>query len=355
MKKFRILMGALALAMVAATVIACTKEKETVFRVNDQVEINNPQNDAEVKRILNFKKQVETRKANPGTKSAETVTLDEAMNNIVDLFNVTYTEPMAYYTESERHYFTVSVALTADGSVLVGDVVSAYGQALAHAREAYHASTLPDKAYQRLMVTCTPQRDGTVDLMFDGKYGTKTDQPEPEPPTPNPHHPGPFRQGDDWHFIEGMGRCDGTCLDEGANRVLQDTLMEEVRALWPIPYDGGRGVFTHLVEIEFAPEPPVTHNVFYRTDIDNTCIELQEMNDLLHHERKLAFEVLPSESDDPVIVLQPTSAYNYRDYVTDITIDGDMNLGLYPYIRHKTTVEYGRYLCIDDVIDFNDL
>lgn len=355
MKKFRILIGALALAVVAAAFIGCKKEKEAVLMIDDQTEINNPQNDAEVKRILNFKKQVETRKSNPGMKSAETVTLEEAMNNIVDLFNVTYTEPMAYYTESERHYFTVSVALTADGSVLVDDVVSAYGQALANAREAYHGSTLPNKAYQRLMVTCTPQRDGTVDLMFDGKYGTKTDQPEPEPPIPNPHHSGPFHHGDDWHYLDGMGSCDGV-HPGGADKVLRDTLMKEVRALWPIPYDGGRGIFTHLVAIDFVPEPPITHNVFYRTDIDNTCIEWQEMNDLLHFERKLAFEVLPSESNNPVIVLHPTFAHNYRDYVTNITIEGEESqVEENPFIRHKTTVEYGRYLCIDDVIDFNDL
>ena len=345
-------MGVFALTVVAATIFGCTKEKETVLRVNDQTEINNPQNDAEVKRILNFKKQVETRKANPGTKSAETVTLDEAMNNIVDLFNVTYTEPMAYYTESERHEFTLNVALTADGSVLVDDVVAAYEQALANAREAYHSSTLPDKAYQRLMVTCTPRRDGTAELKFDGKYGTRTDQPEP----PKPHIDGPFSVGDDWNYVVGLGRCDSTCLEEGANRVLQDTLMKEVRAKWPIPYDGGRGVFTHLVAIDFEPNASNTHNVFYRSDIDNTCIEWQEMNDLLHFERKLAFEVLPSESNNPVIVLQPTSAYNYRDYVTNITIKGEESQDVNnPFICHKTTVEYGRYLYVNSVIEHNDL
>ena len=160
--------------MVLATMVAvvsCKKEKEP------QVEAEVPQADAqmqaEIDRIVGFKKQVETRKANPGMKSAETMTLDEAMNNIVDLFNVTYTEPMAYYTESERHEFTLSVALTADGKVLLDDVVAAYEQALANAREAYHGSNLPDKAYQFLTVTCTPQRDGTAELKFDGQYGSK--------------------------------------------------------------------------------------------------------------------------------------------------------------------------------------
>ena len=349
---FTICTMAVALAATVA-VVSCKKEKEP--QVKAEIPQADAQMQAEIDRIVGFMKQVEIRKANPGTKSAETVTLDEAMNNIVDLFNVTYTEPMAYYTESERHEFTLSVALTADGKVLVDNVVAAYEQALANAREVYHSSSLPDKAYQRLMVTCTPQRDGTVDLMFDGKYGTKTDQPEPEPPIPNPHHSGPFHHGDDWHYLDGMGSCDGV-HPGGADKVLEDTLMKEVRALWPIPYDGGRGVFTHLVEKYFEPNASNTHNVFYRTDIDNTCIEWQEMNDLLHYERKLAFVVLPSESDDPVIVLQPTSTYNYRDYVTDITIDGDMSQDVNnPFICHKTTVEYGRYLCIDDVIDFNDL
>ena len=336
--------------IVGALVASCKKEKETVSNEKVQTEVNDPQNDAIVNRILDFKKKVEERKANPGMKSGETMTLEEAMDNVVDLFNVTYTEPMAYYTTTESHQFSINVPLTVGGKVLVDDVVAAYEQAVAEAREVYHASTFANKGYRRLMVSCEIQRDGEVSLDFDGQFGSKNDHPQP--PIPDPHYVGPFSEGDDWHYLCGMGSCDGTPLG-GADRMIQDTLMQEVRAKWPVPYDGGRGVFTHLVTISFAPTAQITHNVFYRNDIENTCIEWQEMNDLLHYERELVFEVIPSGSEDPVIVLHPTNAYNFRDYVTAVTIQGESDHST--FIRHKTIAEYGRYLYIGNIFEYNEL
>lgn len=333
----------MAAAAIAVAVVSCKKEKVS------QVEVAVPQAyahmQAEIDRIVGFKKQVETRKANQGMKSAETVTLDEAMNNIVDLFNVTYTEPMAYYTESERHYFTVSVALTADGKMLLDDVVSAYEQALAHAREVYHSSALPDKAYQRLMVTCTPQRDGTVDLMFDGKFGTKNDPPEP--PTPNPHHSGPFQQGDDWHYVVGMGRCDSTCLEEGADKVLQVTIMEEVLANRPVDPDGCRGFYTNFRKKVFCASE--NKGVFYRTDVNNTCIEWMEMNDFLVGEKNIIYHVLP-QMEQPVINLNGNLMQTYRDYVYEVEIDGKDEENPVLHIRHDTEVLYARYNFIENGI-----
>ncbi len=335
-------------AFVGVMMTSCKKENETVSNEKGQIEVNDPQNDAEVNRILDFKKKVDERKANPGMKSGETMTLEEAMDNVVDLFNVTYTEPMAYYTTTESHQFSISVPLTVGGKVLVDDVMAAYEQAVEEARKVYHASTLANKGYRRLMVSCEIQRDGEVSLNFDGQYGVKGTTP----PSPQPHINGPFSEGDDWNYMDGMGSCDGL-RPGGADAELTEALKEDIRTLWPIPYDGGRGVFIHLVKIDFKPMPSNTQNVFYRSDIEDTCIEWQEMNDLLHYEKILAFDTIPSHSNDPVIVLHPTSAYNYKDYVTAIIIHGDSDGDT--FIRHNTTVEYGRYLYINSVIDFNEL
>lgn len=326
--------------MVVATtvaVVSCQKEKEP------QAEAEVPQADAqmqaEIDRIVGFMKQVKTRKANPGMKSAETVTLDEAMNNIVDLFNVTYTEPMAYYTESKRHEFTLNVALTADGKVLLDDVVAAYEQALANAREAYHGSTLPDKAYQFLMVTCAPQRDGTAELKFDGRFGTRTDQPEP----PTPHIDGPFSVGDDWHYKDGMGSCDGL-RPGGADKELERIIMEEVLANRPADPEGYRGFYTHFRNKDFFA--PQHSGVFYCTDVDNTCIEWQEMNDYLAGEKRNIYQVIPQEHG---INLSGNMMQTYRDYVYWVIIRGEGDPG-YGHIRHNTEVVYARYNFIENGI-----
>lgn len=339
MKKFSLsaiyLMAALAMALAMGS---CIKEKD------HQIEAQIPKEDntymqAEINRILDFKKKVEERKSNPGMKSTETVTLDEAMNNIVDLFNVTYTEPMAYYTESERHEFTLSVALTADGKVLLDDVVAAYEQALANAREAYHASTLPDKAYQRLMVTCTPQRDGTVDLMFDGKYGTKTDQPEP----PAPHIDGPFSNGDNW-MCGGpyTGKCDDPTAPGDAAEKLNEQLFIKISEDYPVAPAGKRTVFIDEFSLEFSgPEYP---GVFYTEDLDETCIGWIYMNDYYAGEVNHIYRTVPENNGFSL-----TALYSFgRYYVISATVSYQGQNGTVLCHRHKTDVLYGRSCYVDE-------
>lgn len=327
-------------AFVGVMMTSCKKENETVSNEKGQIEVNDPQNDAEVSRILDFKKKVDERKANPGMKSGETMTLEEAMDNVVDLFNVTYTEPTAYYTATESHQFSINVPLTVDGEVLVDDVVAAYEQAVAEAREAYHTSSLSNKSYRRLMVTFDMQRDGEVSLDFDGQYGSKTDHPQP----PTPHIDGPFSVGDDWHYMDGMGSCDGL-RPGGADKVLQDTIMEEVRSLWPADPNGFRGFYTGFTTSIFLPLTGYT-GIFYSIDPDDTCIEWQYMNDYLAGERRNIFQVVPQENG---INLNGNPMQQYRYFVTNVVIEGHGDKDLGP-IYHRTEVEYARYNYIENGI-----
>lgn len=330
------------MAMIATFVgvmmTSCKKEKESVMSEKVQTEVNDPQNDAIVNRILDFKKKVEEREANPGMKSGETMTLEEAMNNVVDLFNATYTEPTAYYRATEGHQFSINVPLTVDGEVLVDDVVAAYEQAVAKAREVYHTSSLANKGYRRLMVTFDMQRDGEVSLDFDGQYGSRTDHPQP----PTPHIDGPFTVGDDWHYKDGMGSCDGL-LSGGADKVLQDTIMEEVRSLWPADPNGCRGFFTSYETHEFSPLLEYT-GIFYSIDPDDTCIEWQYMNDYLAGERRNIFQVVPQEYG---INLSGNPMQQYRYFVTNVVIEGQGDEDSGP-IYHWTKVEYARYYYIEN-------
>lgn len=330
---------AIVVTVVGAVLNACKKEKELMQNGSEQVAMNDPQMSDEVKRIVSFKQQVDARKANPGMKSGETLTLEEAMNSVVDLFNATYTEPMAYYTESERHNFTINVALTVDGEVLMDDAVAAYEQALAQARQAYHASPLPAKAYRRLMVTCEQQRDGSVELQFDGKYGTKTDQPQP----PTPHIDGPFKEGDDWHYLNGMKSCDGL-RDGGADIELQNAIMAEVHDSWPVqPYDSCILLFSNFLPYSFYG--PQYTGVFYSTDVEQTCIEWQYMNDYFAGEKQNIYQVVPQELG---IIPNGNFAQNFRYYVFDVEINGTSgpNPMRPEYIRHDTHVVYARYYYI---------
>lgn len=317
---------------------SCKKEQETVSNEKGQTEAGNPQNDAELDRILDFKKKVDERELNPDTRSAETVTLDKAMNNIVDLFNVIYTEPMAYYTATESHQFSISVPLTVDGKVLVDDVVAVYEQAVAEAREVYHTSSLANKGYRRLMVTFDMQRDGEVKLDFDGSYGER----EAIQPGSQPHVSGPFSWGDNWYYKDGMGSCDET-RPGGADKVLQDTIMVKVRADWPSAPVGYRGFYTDFVTYDFSGGPDYP-GIFYSTDIDNTCIEWAYMNDYYAGEKRYIYQVIPQAHG---INLNGNSMQQYRYYVTNVVIEGQGDEDTGP-IYHWTDVEYARYYYIEN-------
>lgn len=323
---------------VGVAMTSCKKEKETVMSEKIQTEVNDPQNDAEVNRILDFKNKVDERKLHPGTRSGETMTLEEAMNNIVDLFNVTYTEPMECYTSTENQKFSIRVPLTVDGKILVDEVVAVYEQAVEEAREVYHASTFANKGYRRLMVTFDMQRDGGVSLDFDGQYGSKNDHPQP----PTPHIDGPFTVGDDWHYKDGMGSCDGL-RPGGADKVLQDTIMEEVRSIWPADPNGCRGFFTSYETHEFSPLLGYA-GIFYSNDPNETCIEWQYMNDYLAGERRNIFQVVPQEYG---INLNGNPMQQYRYFVTNVVIEGQGDEDSGP-IYHQTEVEYARYNYIEN-------
>lgn len=325
---------------VGVMMTSCKKEKETVMSEKVQTEVNDPQNDAVVSRILDFKNKIDERKLHPDTRSGETMTLEEAMNKVVDLFNVTYTEPMAYYAVTEDHAFDLIVPLTIDGEVLEDDVVSTYERVVDLARSAYHASLLSNKGYRRLMVSYELENSNEARFHFNGQYGTKGIPPH----TPQPHIDGPFSVGDDWHYKDGMGSCDGL-LPGGADKVLQDTIMAEVCTLWPVAPNNCRGFYTNYEIFHFSG---TDHSgVFYSTDVEDTCIEWPYMNDYLAGEKRNIFLVVPQEQN---INLNGNSMQPYRYYVTNVVIQGDEGVtnGNTPFIYHKTDVEYGRYEYIEN-------
>ena len=336
MKKLTTLLIAVALVLG----LGQCKKNEIAKNDNGVSSVTAMQQGPDIERILNFNKAVQAHRQNPDLRTREMIDIEEAADNIADLFNATYTEPTAYYTVAESHQFSINVPLTVDGEVLVDDVVAAYEQAVAEAREVYHTTSLANKGYRRLMVTFDMQRDGEVSLDFDGQYGSKTDHPQ----LPTPHIDGPFTVGDDWHYKDGMGSCDGL-HPGGADKVLQDTIMEEVRSLWPADPNGCRGFYTGFTTRKFSPLTGHT-GIFYSIDPNDTCIEWQYMNDYLAGEIRNIFQVVPQENG---INLSGNTIQQYRYFVTNVVIEGLEDEESFP-IYHQTEVEYARYNYIENGI-----
>ena len=343
MKRFSLTFISLAIASVAVIMFACKKENEPQNNNNgNPAEVAQQQNSEVVKRIVDFNKKVQLYRENPAMKSSEAISIEEAKADIVDLFNVTYTEPMEYYSETAEHDFSITLPLTADGKVLLDNVVSAYEDAIEAARAAYHSSPLTDKGYQRLLASFEERRDGTVTFNFNGKFGTKN----ATPPTPQPHIYGPFAQGDDWYYKNGMGNLAGT-LPGGADIVLRDTIMKEVRASWPADPRGCRGFYEYY-DPKYFSGPNI--GTFYRADdeANQTVIYWYEMNDYLAGEKNVVFNMTP---DALGISLGANQAQNYINCVTDVQINGnDGFMGGIRYIEHETIIYCGRYHYIDNAV-----
>ena len=110
-------------AIVAVVLVGCKKENEPQNNNNgNPTEVAQQQNGDAVKRLLEFRKQVKRHKDNPFEKSGETLTLSEAIWDIENNFNATYTKPEDYYTATAEHF--LKETLSFQRFQLVQDIIT---------------------------------------------------------------------------------------------------------------------------------------------------------------------------------------------------------------------------------------
>lgn len=301
----------------------------------------------DIERILNFNKAVQAHRQDPDLRTREVVDIEEAADNIADLFNATYTEPTAYYIATESHQFSINVPLTTEGKVLVDDAVAAYEQAVAEAREAYHGSALANKGYRRLMVAYENQRDGEVCLSFDGSYGERGTTP----PNPRPHVDGPFSVGDDW-LCGGLyqGNCNDLSIPGSASEKLTEQLYLKINDELPEIPEGCRMIFVRDREYTFSG--PDFQGIYYTEDLDDTCIGWMYLNDYYAGEINNIYQILPEREEFSL-----TAFYTFGRYYVSSAIVYYQGQQHQPYYhKHVTNVIYGVLDYVnDDVIGFENL
>lgn len=304
--------------------------------------------DPVVESIIKFDEHVKGYQNNTMTRNAETFTLEEAKDNIVNLFNATYGEPMESYTSLVTDEFSISIAIDDDGNVSSSEAVRAYLQMVEKARKGYKSSNLPNKGYKYILVDEVEQTRGdSVTIGLKGRFGTKGDPS-------GFYHSGPFVEGDCWHYIDGMGGChDNTSITGGADRVLNNTIRSRYMSEWPCAPDEYRGIYVELMEVNFnGSEPLYRDYIFYRDDVTNTCICWQKMNDLLWGEYKVIYEMIPEANNFILKVelndLDNNQTYVHNYYVVDVIIEGNIPDESENYITHENTVNYGEYKAISD-------
>lgn len=291
-------------------------------------------NDA-VKRIVKFKKMLSYYKSNPGIKDGETMSLSEAISDIENTFNATYSYLEDMYSESMDHEFILNLNVDSDGNVLLTDLATLYDQIVSSARNAYTNDGFENKIFISLLADVINVNNNTAVIKIKATTGERTNY---NPPIP--HIDGPFRPGDD--YIYDYGRCDDFTFRYGAAHYLEQALRELIVNDIVEPEDGYRNLYINRHEIYFEGGPYSYPGLFYRTDINDVCITSFYMNDYWHAEKRAIFVTIPGGPTFP------------GGEVLGITIEP---VTTQDYITHRTSVLYADRLeaDINDIGEVEDL
>ena len=346
MKRFsKTLVAAMIVAATSAAImVGCKKEQDAKLADNGQIEQSDKSAEAAIARITDFKKQVDVRKAQPGMKSAETMSISDAVDDIVELFNAVYAQPENFYVQSVRNSFTINLPLTSEGKVLVDDVVSAYNQSIVSARQAYINDGISDnKGYVGLIAQLGNITDTTAELVFFSTSGQSGDCT-----TPPQNSNGPFGVDDDWKYKEPLGKCEGLSVPSGADKQIELMINS-------ICYDWGRDPVTGQRYYYYGYEHRdfYGHNhpdtLYFNPNIDDLCIEDDQMNSLYYSEMGFVKYYGPVQQGLPM-----TGSNRY--YLRHFTIQGNEDEVADGFLEHIISADYAhRTLDWPIVIEPGDL
>ena len=276
------LFKAFALFCVTLALSGCNKDGD--LAQNGEASLNrNP-----LEQLRTFKKQIAAVKANPETKGGETITLDDALWDVENYFNLTYSDAESYYSQINEHEFTLSIPTDGQQQVLVYDAVNLYDQAVNQAREALLSDEFEDKGFISLAVKeVNTDTRGTL-VTFSGKTGQRTNC------TPYPVHvDGPFNVDDNWMFAAPLGKCDDPDIPSGADEQLQEQLYAELIEPYIGTDAGHRNIYVERKRIVF--DGTTYAGIYYNTDPDHLCIGYEYMNDHYTAEKRAIHQTIPTQ------------------------------------------------------------
>lgn len=317
-------------ATVAVSLIGCKKEQDAKLSDNEQIEQNDKSDEAAIARITDFKKEVDIRNNYPGMKSADMMSINEAVADIVELFNAVYAQPEYFYVQTVRNSFTVNLPLTSEGQVLVDNVVTAYNQAIVLARHAYvNDGISDDKGYVGLTVQLGNITDNTAELVFFSTSGQSGDYVTP-PQSPN----GPFDGS--WMYKAPMGMCEDSIFSNSGADEQIEMMIKSICYDWGRdPVTGQRYYYYDYQHLEFlGHEHPDT--LYFNPNIyDEPCIEDEQMNSLYYSEMGFVKYYGPAQEGLPM-----TGSNRY--YLRNFTIWGNEAPVYEGFYSHNISADYAR-------------
>lgn len=311
------LFKAATLCLSVAVLGACNKDKTTDLDLN--AGSSSPAKDP-IEQLRTFKKQIESVKANPEARSAETISLSDALWDVENTFNLEYSETELYYSQINDHEFTLTIPVGENHDVLVHDAANLYAEVVAQARNAFASDAFEDKGVVSLTIKETEEVEGLLHITFSNKTGERCSYNPP-----SAHIDGPFGIDDNWMFAAPLGKCDDPDIPSGADEQFQEKLYAELIEPFTTVDPGFRNIYIDRQRIIFNGY--AYQGLFYTTNPDNTCIDHWHMNDHYSVEKNVISYTIPDQ-------------YHLIGYIPiSIEIDGII-LGDQA-LTHRHEIEYG--------------
>lgn len=296
-------------------------------------------------------KQINAFKANLlNAKSNETISLEDALENMELLINASHGFPFEDYSERQNDIVSFQLTADADGNVAMTDVSSAYDEMINLVKEAYLNTGFEEKGL--ILITLSINEEDKSGSTIDAKVTTgKAEEPEPENFT------------DCWYYGENLGMCDGTYYMQKDGG---DTIANVIAANNPIyNYLDCPGPPTEWRLIyDMKPLITLQGNEYQNDQGDNLIFFYpdNEGNGFTDEEKQLQSEDMNYYYDNEYDIIYDSvpNDYNYH-FATYVLVNCEIDGNQYTYfdgtqyitaLRHQNKLTYAhRYWVRVSIID----
>ena len=268
------------LCCAVAALCACNKDDSSNLSSGENNMQNNP-----IEQLRSFQKQI--KQVRTGAKSDETLSLTEALWDVENYFNLTYSDVECYYDQTNNHEFTLSLPVEQQ-QVLVDDAVALYDEVINQARFAMEADEFDNKGFLSLTIKEVHQESQEALITFSGKTGNRTNHNQ----IIN-HIDGPFEADDNWIFATPLGKCDDPDIPSGADEQLQEHLYAELIEPYIDAAMEYRNIYINRTPIVFDGSNYT--GLYYNPNPENLCIDFMYMNDYYVREKQVITQTIPEQ------------------------------------------------------------
>ena len=330
-----------------AAMTAC-KKGETLSPVTNDGPISNMvNNNTSIQRILKFKNQVKYYRENPNVKDGEKMSFEEAVWCMENLFNATYTTPTELCDKMADNEFLLNINTDADGNILMSDVTAIYDNIISEARNVYVNDGFDDKVFISLKVEPAESKGGSS-VKVVATTGNRTTQPHDDLDSWS-FACGPFTT-DKIDYRYDYGTCGNPDDGPGAGGMWASYVSEYLNNINGKPQQGKRYIYVNRAIKYFRGGSNEYQGLFYRTNVNDVCIEWRYMNDYYYEIVNCICNTIPGEAE--YLGLTPTGIF-IDPY--DSSNDDDSNA--HHFITHYYTVVYSEPVgvSIDEIGEVEDI